>query len=73
MWVTYHNGSSVLRIEGCYLALSKLYDLANKLSLVHAGARRVKGRVMMKELSLYRIALRLKEFYEGLLSRPKNQ
>jgi len=60
-------------IEGCYLALAKPYDLATKLSLVHAGARRVKGRVMMEEISLSRISFRLKEFYEGLLSRPKNQ
>ena len=60
-------------VEGCYLGLSKPYDLATKLCLVHAGPRRVKGRVKMDELSLNRISLRLKEFYEELQSQPKSR
>lgn len=54
-------------IEGCYLASAEPGDLAAKLRSVYAGPRRVAGRVKMQELSLERIALRLKEFYGEIL------
>lgn len=59
-------------IDGCYLALPDPDDLAAKLRLVYTGSRRVGGRINMQELSLERVALRLKEFYgEVLLSCGK--
>ena len=54
-------------IEGCYVALSNPDDLAAKIRLVHAGPRRVAGRIKMQDLSLRRVALRLREFYEELV------
>lgn len=54
-------------IEGCYLALSEPGDLAAKLHMVYLGPSRVPGRVKMQELSLERVALRLKDFYGELL------
>jgi glycosyltransferase involved in cell wall biosynthesis len=54
-------------IEGCYLALPNPEDLAAKLRLVHSGPRQVAGRIKMQELSLRRIALALRDFYEELL------
>ncbi len=54
-------------IEGCYLALPDPDDLAAKLQLVHAGSRSVAGRVKMWELSLERVALRLKDLYHEVL------
>lgn len=57
----------IQEIEGCYLALPNPDDLASKLSLVHAGPRRVAGRAKIQELSLRRVALRLMEFYEQVL------
>jgi glycosyltransferase involved in cell wall biosynthesis len=54
-------------IEGCYLALPEPDDLATKLHMVLTGPRRVAGRGKMQELSLERIALRLKDFYSELL------
>jgi teichuronic acid biosynthesis glycosyltransferase TuaC len=54
-------------IEGCYLASSEPSDLAAELCSVYTGLRRVAGRIKMQELSLERIALRLKEFYEEVL------
>jgi teichuronic acid biosynthesis glycosyltransferase TuaC len=56
-------------IQGCYLASANPNDLAIKLSLAHAGPRRVVGRIKMQELSLECIALRLKEFYSQVLAR----
>ena len=50
-------------IKGCYLGLPEPGDLAAKLGMVHAGTRRVAGRVKVQELSLQRIALRLEDFY----------
>jgi teichuronic acid biosynthesis glycosyltransferase TuaC len=64
----------ILGIEGCYLALPEPAELAAKLQLVRAGLHRIEGRIKMQELSLERIASRLKDFYsEVLLSfRTKN-
>lgn len=55
-------------IEGCYLALPDSDDLAAKLHLVYAGPHRVAGREKIQELSLQRVAVRLKEFYRDLLN-----
>jgi teichuronic acid biosynthesis glycosyltransferase TuaC len=54
-------------IEGCHLAAPDPGDLASKLGLVHAGPRRVAGRIKIQNLSLEHVALRLKEFYEEVL------
>jgi teichuronic acid biosynthesis glycosyltransferase TuaC len=54
-------------IEGCYLAVPEPGDLADKLQMVHAGARRVVSRIKMQELSLECVALQLKEFYSEIL------
>jgi glycosyltransferase involved in cell wall biosynthesis len=55
-------------ITGCYLASQDPTDLAQKLQLVHAGPRRVAGRIEMENLSLERVASRLVEFYEEVLA-----
>ena len=60
-------------IDGCYIALAESGDLATKLSLVHNSSRRVSARVKMHALSLERIARRLKEVYEEILSSKKEQ
>jgi glycosyltransferase involved in cell wall biosynthesis len=57
----------ILGIEGCYLALPDPADLAAKLTLVHAGSRRIAGRAKIQELSLERIALKLKSLYQELV------
>jgi len=62
-------GEQIQGIEGCHLALPTPDDLAPKLLLVHAALRRVAGRAKMQELSLERIALRLREFYSELLEQ----
>lgn len=54
-------------IEGCHLASPEPSDLAAKLQLVYNGMRRVAGRNKIHELSLQRIALRLREFYTEVL------
>jgi teichuronic acid biosynthesis glycosyltransferase TuaC len=56
-------------IEGCYLASPTPGDLASKLRLVFAAYRRVDARSKMEELSVGCVALRLKRFYEELLSQ----
>jgi teichuronic acid biosynthesis glycosyltransferase TuaC len=59
------------QVEGCYLALPQSDDLAAKLHSVYARSCRVAGREKVQELSLQRIAVRLREFYSDLLnSRP---
>jgi glycosyltransferase involved in cell wall biosynthesis len=59
-------------IAGCYIALPEPGDLAAKLCMVYGGLQRVPGRINVQELSLERVALRLKEFYgEVLASFPK--
>jgi glycosyltransferase involved in cell wall biosynthesis len=60
-------GERIRGIEGCYLGLSEPGDLAAKLHMVHAGTGRVAGRGKIQELSLKRVALRLREFYSELL------
>jgi len=55
------------KIEGCYLALPDPCDLAVKLHLVLTGRRRIAGRFAMQELSLEKVALRLRTFYCELM------
>src|SRR5215813_6801688 len=54
-------------VDGCYIAAPDPSDLAAKLNLVYSGRRRVAGRVKMQELSLERIALKLKNLYQDLV------
>jgi glycosyltransferase involved in cell wall biosynthesis len=58
-------------IEGCYLASADAGDLAAKLRLVHDGLRKVPGRIKLSELSLERVALHLKQFYEEILQSSR--
>ncbi len=51
-------------VEGCYLARSERDDLAAKLRRVLAGPGRVKGRETLNELSVDRVAGRLRDVYE---------
>lgn len=51
-------------LQGCYLALPEPDDLADKIRMVYCGPRRVIARNRMEQLSLERIASRLREFYE---------
>jgi glycosyltransferase involved in cell wall biosynthesis len=55
-------------ITGCYLASSQPDDLCMKLREVYAGPRRVAGRDKVQELSLTRIAQRLRKLYNEILS-----
>lgn len=54
-------------IDGCHLAAPEARDLADKLALVHASGRRVRGRERMASLSHVAIAERLRALYEQLL------
>ena len=54
-------------IEGCYIGRPDPDDLAAKLSLVYVSQRRIAGRLNMQDLSLERVALRLKTFYQQLV------
>ena len=47
-----------------------LTSIAAKLLLVRAGPGRVDGRAAMTELTLERVALRIKDFYEEVLTLP---
>ena len=60
-------------VEGCYIAEPQPASIAAKLLLVRAGTGRVNGRAAMTELTLERIAIRLKEFYEQVLAFPERQ
>ena len=60
-------------IDGCYLALADPEDLAAKLRLVQSGPRRVNARPRMEELSIERIAMRLKQFYDELSAASRQQ
>jgi teichuronic acid biosynthesis glycosyltransferase TuaC len=60
-------------IEGCYLASPEPSDLAAKLGLVYSGLRRVAGRDKMQELSIERVAKRLRKFYDEVLVRYEKE
>lgn len=53
-------------VEGCHLVSPDPGDLGLKLQMVLNGGRRVPGRSKMAELSLPRVALQLKRFYEDV-------
>ncbi|MGP0591606.1 glycosyltransferase [Nitrospira sp. T9] len=57
----------IQKIEGCYIAMPDPDDLGEKLQLVQAGKQRVSGRCSMQELSLEKVAIRLRNLYEELL------
>jgi glycosyltransferase involved in cell wall biosynthesis len=54
---------------GCYLAAPDPEDLAINLARVRAGTGRVQGRTAVEDLSLERIAVRLRRVYEALASK----
>ena len=56
-------------IEGCYITSPDPNDIAAKLYRVFTDQRRVVGRSKMEELSLTRIAFRLKKLYEQVLEK----
>ena len=53
-------------VEGCHLASADPDALAARLLAVHARARRLSPAAKIQELSLERIALRVKRFYDEL-------
>ncbi|MFL6229533.1 MAG: glycosyltransferase, partial [Pyrinomonadaceae bacterium] len=55
-------------VAGCHVAAPDAAELARTLALVHDGPRRVEGRAAVAALSIEAVALRLREFYEELLS-----
>lgn len=60
-------------LAGCHIAEPLPEDIAAKLLLVHAGPGRVDGRAAMTELTLERVALRIKDFYEDVLALPTGE
>jgi glycosyltransferase involved in cell wall biosynthesis len=66
-------GERLNGIDGCHLASPDPNHLATKLSLVYFGSRTVAGRVRMNELSLERIAVKLKQVYEGIVRSPTSE
>jgi teichuronic acid biosynthesis glycosyltransferase TuaC len=58
----------IQEVDGCYIADSDPNDLASKLKLVHDGSGRVNGRRAVLNLSLHEVALRIKDFYDEILS-----
>jgi glycosyltransferase involved in cell wall biosynthesis len=58
-------------IEGCFIAAPDSIDIAAKLRKVFTGWKRVAGHSKMEELSLERVALRLKDFYEDVLRQTQ--
>jgi glycosyltransferase involved in cell wall biosynthesis len=54
-------------IDGCYIAAPNPEDLASKLSLAYFRGRRIAGRVSVQDLSLERVARRLKSFYQQIV------
>jgi glycosyltransferase involved in cell wall biosynthesis len=54
-------------IQGCYLASPEPAALADKLQRVYESVGRVAGRIAVEELSLERVAARLREFYQQTL------
>jgi glycosyltransferase involved in cell wall biosynthesis len=51
---------------GCYLSEPNTEDLASKLAMVRSRGARVQGRTAVQELSLERVALRLKSLYDEI-------
>jgi glycosyltransferase involved in cell wall biosynthesis len=59
-------GEQIRGIHGCHLAAPDPDDIAAKLRLVYMGPRRVQARARMEDLSVGRIAKRLRDFYQEL-------
>ena len=59
----------IQNIEGCYIAAADPSDLADKLSLVYFGRKRIESRNRMQEVSLERIAFKLRNLYQQLSER----
>lgn len=53
-------------IEGCHLTAAEPATIAAKLRLVHQRGQSVQGREKMRDLSLARVAGRLRDFYQEL-------
>ena len=51
-------------VEGCYLADPAPDDLATKLEWVAGRGERTKGRAIIEDLSVERVAERLRTFYD---------
>ncbi len=60
-------------VSGCHIADAEPNDLARKLQLVSRGSGRVDSRCKVEDLSLERIAVKLKEFYDEVLSSRQGQ
>jgi glycosyltransferase involved in cell wall biosynthesis len=56
-------------VEGCYIAEARADQLANRLARVHVGPRRINGRSTVQDLSIERVAERLRMFYGEVLAR----
>ena len=59
----------LMGIDGCYLAEATPADLADKLELVATGQRARTARARMEELSIERVAERLRSIYQRVLDR----
>lgn len=57
-------------VEGCHISESDPASIAAKLLLVRARPGRVDGRAAMAELTLERVAIRIRDFYEQVLTLP---
>jgi glycosyltransferase involved in cell wall biosynthesis len=57
-------------IEGCHLSSPEPSDLAAKLRLVRQSGKRLNCRACLAELSITRVAEKLKECYEDILAAP---
>ena len=58
-------------IEGCHLARPEAEDLAQKLRVVGGGRGIVEGRASVQELSMERVASRLRDVYTTVLVRSR--
>jgi glycosyltransferase involved in cell wall biosynthesis len=59
----------IAAINGCYLVAADPDDIADKLQRALKSTRRVDGRLRMAEMSIERIASRLKQLYEEVAGR----
>ncbi len=58
-------------IDGCHITEPHPADIAEKLTFVHRAQRRVAGREKIDELSVHRIAVKLKSVYNELVAIPE--
>jgi hypothetical protein len=57
-------------IEGCHLASPDPTDLATKLRLIRQSRQRLDCRACLAELSITRVAEKLKECYQDIAANP---